>query len=77
MSEIIDLTKNSIGNCKFMQHANFGGKYICVHGFHSFTIRPNWMNVKSKSQKGLQESDFFLKNVCLLIESLYILITNK
>ena len=23
MSEIIDLTKNSIGNCKFMQHAFF------------------------------------------------------
>ena len=23
MSEIIDITRNSIGNCKFMQHATF------------------------------------------------------
>ena len=29
MSEIIDLTKNSIGNCKFMQHAIYL-KYILV-----------------------------------------------
>ena len=28
MSEIIDLTKNSIGNCKFMQHAIFLNKFV-------------------------------------------------
>ena len=32
MSEIIDLTKHSIGNCKFMQHAIFC-QYMCAHGF--------------------------------------------
>ena len=31
MSEIIDLTKNSIGNCKLYK-MQFFGKYICVHG---------------------------------------------
>ena len=30
MSEIIDSTKNSIGNCKYMKHAIFR-KYICAH----------------------------------------------
>ena len=28
MSEIIDLTKNSIGNCKFMQHAIYLHIYL-------------------------------------------------
>ena len=32
MSEIIELTKNGISNCQFMQHAIFC-KYICAHGF--------------------------------------------
>ena len=29
MFEVIDLTKHSIGNCKFMQHAIFC-KYVCL-----------------------------------------------
>ena len=32
ISEIIDLPKISIGNCKSMQHGIFY-KYICMHGF--------------------------------------------
>ena len=32
MSEIIDLTKNSISNCNLRQHAFFC-KYVCVHCF--------------------------------------------
>ena len=31
MSEIIDLTKNSIGNCKFMEHVFFWKIYILYY----------------------------------------------
>ena len=37
MSEVIDLTKDIIGNCKFMQHTIFC-KYICAHSFECFAI---------------------------------------
>ena len=36
MSEIIDLLKITIVNCKFMQLSIYC-KYICVHGFDSST----------------------------------------
>ena len=38
MSEIIDLTNNGIGNCKFMQNTFFC-KYICAHGFGKDIIK--------------------------------------
>ena len=39
MPEVIDLTKDSIGNCKFMQHAIIC-KYIWARSFECSAINP-------------------------------------